>query len=131
MPAGRPTKYDPAMCAIVIAAGEDGETLAGMAEACDVDRETINNWMDAHPEFSRAVKRGLQRAQVWWERQGKIGTFGGVKDFNATSYIFQMKNRFRADWNDTVKTDHTSSDGTMTPNVIERVIVQAKPDGQE
>ena len=131
MPAGRPTKYDPAMCAIVIAAGEDGETLAGMAEACDVDRETINNWMDAHPEFSRAVKRGLQRAQVWWERQGKIGTFGGVKDFNATSYIFQMKNRFRADWNDTVKTDHTSSDGTMTPHVIERVIVQAKPDGQE
>jgi transposase len=131
MPAGRPTKYDPAMCAIVIAAGEDGETLAGMAEACDVDRETINNWMDAHPEFSRAVKRGLQRAQVWWERQGKLGTFGGVKDFNATSYIFQMKNRFRADWNDTVKTDHTSSDGTMTPHVIERVIVQAKPDGQE
>lgn len=131
MPAGRPTKYDPAMCDKVIAAGEEGETLAGMAEACDVDRETINNWMSSHPEFSRAVKRGLQRAQVWWERQGRLGTFGAVEGFNATSYIFQMKNRFRADWNDTVKTDHTSSDGSMTPQVIERVIVQAKPDGQE
>lgn len=126
MPAGRPTKYDPAMCAIVIDAGEEGETLAGMAEACDVDRETINNWMAANPEFSRSVKRGLQRAQVWWERQGKIGTFGGVKDFNATSYIFQMKNRFRADWNDTVKSEHSGPDGGAIIQKIERIIIDPK-----
>jgi transposase len=126
MPAGRPTKYDPAMCDIVIAAGEDGETLAGMAEACDVDRETINNWMAANPEFSRAVKRGLQRAQVWWERQGKIGTFGGVDGFNATSYIFQMKNRFRADWNDTLKSEHSGPDGGAIPIEIKRTIVDPK-----
>jgi len=114
------------MCAIVIAAGEEGETLAGMAEACDVDRETINNWMAANPEFSRAVKRGLQRAQVWWERQGKIGTFGGVDGFNATSYIFQMKNRFRADWNDTLKSEHSGPDGGAIPVEIKRTIIDPK-----
>lgn len=103
MPAGRPSKYDPSFCAIVIAAGEEGKTLAGMAEALDVDRETLNNWRNAHPEFSRAVKRGLQKSQAWWEEQGRIATFGAVDGFNATSYIFQMKNRFREDWNDTVK----------------------------
>jgi hypothetical protein len=37
----------------------------------------------------------------------------------------------RARWAEKHEIDHTSSDGTMTPNVIERVIVQAKPDGQE
>lgn len=126
MPAGRPTKYDTSMCAIVIAAGEEGETLAGMAEACDVDRETLNNWMAAHPEFSSAVKRGLQRAQVWWERQGKVATFGAVPGFNATSYIFNMKNRFPSDWREKQDVDLTSSDGSMTPQVIERVIVQPK-----
>ena len=128
MPAGRPSKYNPSMCAIVIAAGEEGETLAGMAEACDVDRETINNWMVAHPEFSRAIKRGLQRAQVWWERKGKEGTFGGVDGFNATSYIFQMKNRFRSDWNDTVKNEHTGADGGAIVQKIERIIVDPRDD---
>jgi hypothetical protein len=107
MPAGRPTKYDESFCAIVLAAGEDGKTLAGMAEALDVDRETVNNWREAHPEFSRAVKRGLQKAQAWWEDQGRIATFGAIDGFNATSYIFQMKNRFRDDWNDTIKQEHS------------------------
>lgn len=57
---------------------------------------------------------------------GRVSTFGGTEGFNATSYIFQMKNRFRAEWNDTIKSDHTSSDGSMTPQVVERIIIQAK-----
>lgn len=111
MPAGRPSKYDPSFCAIVIAAGEQGKTLAGMAEDLDIDRDTLNRWRDAHPEFCRAVKRGLQKAQAWWEDQGRVATFGGIDGFNATSYIFQMKNRFREDWNDTIKQEVTGKDG--------------------
>ena len=109
MPAGRPTKYDPAMCEMVIAMGEEGKTLAGMADALDVDRETINNWRSEHPEFSRAVRRGLEKAQAWWEEQGRIATFGAIEGFNATSYIFQMKNRFRDEWNDTIKSEHSGT----------------------
>src|SRR5690606_34119124 len=95
-PVGRPTKYDPAMCDIVIQVGEEhAGTLAEMAEACDIHRETLNEWIKANPEFSDAVKRGLQKSQIWWERQGKSATFGATDGFNATSYIFNMKNRFR------------------------------------
>lgn len=101
------------MCAVVISAGEEGKTLAGMADALDVDRETLNAWRAAHPEFSRAVKRGLEKAQAWWEEQGRLATFGGVDGFNATAYIFQMKNRFRDEWNDTVKQE-TKGDQTLT-----------------
>lgn len=100
MPAGRPTKYKPEFCDLVIKVGGEGGTLAAMAEACDVDRSTINDWIDVHPEFSRAIKRGLQKAQVLWEKQGMLATFGGVDGFNATSYIFNMKNRFKEDWRD-------------------------------
>ena len=100
MPAGRPTKYNPDLCNTVLAAGIEGKTLAGMAEACDIDRSTLNAWMEIHEEFSRAVKRGLQKAQVDWEDKGRIATFGGIEGFNATSYIFQMKNRFKEDWRD-------------------------------
>ena len=126
MPAGRPTKYKPEMCEIVIREGGQGKTLVGMADALDIQRETLNEWMKIHPEFSDSVKMGLRKSQAWWEEQGRLATFGGIEGFNATSYIFQMKNRFRAEWNDTIKSDHTSSDGSMTPQVVERVIIQAK-----
>lgn len=122
-PVGRPSKYKPEFCDVVIAAGEEGKTLAGMAEACDVHRETLNDWMDANPEFSVAVKRGLQKAQACWEDKGMQATFGGVEGFNATSFIFNMKNRFKEDWRDKHEVDNTSSDGSMSPQVIERVIV--------
>jgi len=40
--------------------------------------------------------------------------------------IFWMKTR--AGWREKQEVDLTSSDGTMTPQVIERVIVQPKDD---
>lgn len=101
MPAGRPSKYDPAMCEAVIAAGEQGMTLAEMANEIGVDRATVRNWMEQHEEFFHAVKSGLDKAQAWWEAKGREATFGGIDGYNATSYIFQMKNRFKDDWADT------------------------------
>jgi hypothetical protein len=126
MPAGRPTKYRPEMCEVVVKSGAEGKTLLGMANDLDIQRETLNEWMKTHPEFSDAVKEGLQKSQAWWEDQGRIATFGGTKNFNPTSYIFNMKNRFPSDWREKQDVDLTSSDGTMTPQIIERVIVQPK-----
>ena len=107
MPAGRPSKYDPAMCETVIAAGEQGMTLAEMADAIGVTRETLRQWVNDRPEFSSAVKEGLDKAQAWWERKGREATFGEIPGYNATSYIFQMKNRFKDDWRDKVEQEHS------------------------
>lgn len=104
MPGGRPTKYKPEFCDIVIAAGKEGKTKAEMAAAIDVDRATLNDWMEKHPEFSRSVKRGLDYAQAWWEARGREATFKS-EGFNATSFIFNMKNRFAEDWRDKVESD--------------------------
>lgn len=123
--AGRPSKYDPSFCETVIACGEQGDTLAGMAEACDVDRSTLNDWIESHEEFSRAVKRGLQKAQAWWERKGREATFGGHDGFNATSFIFNMKNRFKEDWRDKVDHSHENPDGTA---ITFTTIYERKPD---
>jgi hypothetical protein len=123
----RPTKYDPGMCDTVIAAGEEGKTLAEMAAELDVDRATVNEWIERHEEFSRAVKRGLDKAQAWWEKQGRIATFGGFDGFNATSYIFQMKNRFREDWRDKQDLEHTGPNGG--PIAVTEIILRgAKAD---
>ena len=115
---GRPSKYDPAFCDTIIRCGTEGMTLAEMADALDVDRATIADWREHKPEFSRAVNLGLQKAQAWWERQGRIATFGGCDGYNATSYIFQMKNRFREDWRDKQDVDVNAS---VTVNIARLV----------
>ena len=111
MPAGRPTKYSCEMCNTVIECGLEGKTVAEMAVAIGVSRETFNEWRHAKPQFSDAVKLGLLYAQAWWEEKGRVATFGGIEGYNATSYIFQMKNRFRDDWSDRRSLEHTGKDG--------------------
>jgi len=113
MPAGRPTKYKKEFCEVVVKVGERGDTITAMAEACDIHKETLRDWMAAHPEFSVAVNRGLQKAQAWWEQKGKEMAVGDISAGNPTTYIFNMKNRFKEDWRDKHEVDNTSSDGSM------------------
>lgn len=111
MPAGRPSEYDPALCDILDAMGNDGEGMAEAIVACGIAKETFYRWQELYPEFSNAVNRMKQRSQSWWEAEGRKATFGKVPGFNATSFIFNMKNRFKEDWSDTVKSEHTGKDG--------------------
>jgi len=129
---GRPTVYDEERCCqIVIECGRNGQTLAEMASALGVDRATVADWREKHPAFSRAVKRGLEEAQAWWERKGREATFGAVPGFNAVSWIFNMKNRFTDDWKDRQQVDNTSSDGSMTPQVVQYVLPDNGRDKKE
>ena len=63
---------------------------------------------DSEP-FRLAEKRRKALCRVWWEKRGR--EMAGGADGNATVWIFNMKNRFG--WRD--KTDHSSSDGSMSP----------------
>lgn len=98
-PGGRPTKFRPEMCEQVIELGKTGASKAEMALELDIAMSTFALWEQQIPEFSEAVKRASQLSRGWWEKKGRLATFDS-KDFSATSYIFQMKNRFREDWSD-------------------------------
>ncbi len=63
-------------------------------------------------DFRRTVKQCKDLCQVWWERQGRKMSCG-ESDGNATTWIFNMKNRFG--WHDKQQVDNISSDGSMTP----------------
>jgi len=105
MAGGRPTKYKPEFCEIAIECGKQGMGKAEIASKLGVVRETLWDWGNKKPEFSNALKRAYEEGLSWWERKGREATFGGVEGFNSTSYIFQMKNRFKEDWRD--KHDHS------------------------
>ena len=106
---GRPTDYLPEHCAKVVALGREGASKAEMAHALGCTRQTMDNWAASNPEFLDAVKEATEAAQGWWESQGRQATFGAKPGFNATSFIFNMKNRFPADWKDKTETEHSGS----------------------
>jgi len=97
---GRPTKYNSAMCERVIECGSQGMGKCEMAEELGITFTSFETYQQQHPEFLEAVKEALRKSQAWWERKGREATFGAVDGYNATSYIFQMKNRFKQDWAD-------------------------------
>lgn len=50
-PVGRPTKYEPRFCEMVIKAGKQGYSLGAFAGMIGVSRPTIDAWAKEHPEF--------------------------------------------------------------------------------
>lgn len=106
---GRPTKYKPEFCETVVSIGKEGGSKAEMACAIGVMRNTMGDWEKDHPEFSNAVKLAVEESQAWWEKKGRSATFGGYEGFNASAFIFQMKNRFRDDYRDKVEVAHSIS----------------------
>lgn len=94
MPAGRPTKYRPEYCQIAEDTLSEGLSQAVLAGKLNVDEDTITNWKAEHEEFFGAIKRGSSKGRELWERMGIQGASGQIDGFNATSWIFNMKNRF-------------------------------------
>lgn len=131
MSGGRPTVYGPEVLKKARGyltsfkdMGDPVPSIAGLACVLGVVRETCHAWAKDpnKEEFSNILKELSQRQERELLSNGLAG------NFNASITKMMMT---KHGYSDKVEQDHTSSDGTMTPNVIERVIVQAKPDGQE
>lgn len=108
MPAGRPSKYDPAFCEQVIEFGKQGYSKAEMAAALEVTRTTMDNWAAEHEEFLDAVQCASEFSLAWWEGKGRqnLTTAG----FQASLYSKAMSGRFPAEpYRE--RFEHTGKDG--------------------
>lgn len=94
---GRPTDYRPEYCQMLIDHMKQGNSFESFGAVADCAESTLYVWRDANPEFSEAYKRGSAYSRKFWEDLGIVGTVEG-KNFNATTWIFNMKNRFK--WTD-------------------------------
>jgi len=83
--------------------GAQGGWLSEMAEACDVARSTMDEWAANHPEFSEALTRAKQKAQVWFEIKGREGLT--ADKFNAPLWQKQMSARHRDEYTEKVQTE--------------------------
>ncbi|WP_423063755.1 hypothetical protein [Candidiatus Paracoxiella cheracis] len=94
---GRPTKYSPEMCGLVLEFMREGKSLAEVSLDLNIDYLTLHRWQDPSskyykPDFCKAIKKGKWFAQGAWEKAGREGL--DKKDFNCALWYMNMKNRF-------------------------------------
>jgi hypothetical protein len=124
MPAGRPSKYDPAYCDAVVEHMKDGSSLTSFAAEIDVARSTINEWMEAHREFSEACARAKAKCAAWWEKTNR--TLASTGTGNQGACKLGLTNMAPDEWRD--KREHEHS-GSLKVERVERIIVDpANPD---
>lgn len=79
---------------------------------------TLKNWCDKHPEFLTAYEKAEQLQKDILVQNGLIG------GYTAQFAMFVGKNF--TDMKDKQEIDNISSDGSMSPTKIERIIVDIK-----
>ena len=119
MPAGRPTKYDPAHCEVAEATLAEGFSEAVLAGRLGVCLDTVTEWKNRYPDFSASIKTGKAKGAEVWE--ARLHTLASTGDGNATAIIFGLKNRVPSLWRD--KTEQEMSGQVNTVTRIEHVIV--------
>ena len=97
---GRPSKYDPKYCEMLIEHMSKGYSFESFGAVIGSNRDTLYEWAKRHSEFSDAKKHANDRCLEFWEKQGIEGLYSyedGPK-LNSSVWIFNMKHRHR--WRD-------------------------------
>ena len=100
---GRPERYKKEYCEQLIehmAKGFSYESFAGKLGVC---RDTLYEWEKRHQIFFDSKKKGKAQMLLMLEDIGMQGMTGKINGFNASTYIFTMKNK--CNWTDSQTID--------------------------
>lgn len=89
---GAPTKYKPEYIQKLIDFLAQGYPFEAFAGEINVNPDTVYEWAKVHKDFSDAKKMGRSKGLKAFCDIGKAGTLGKVKNFNATPWVFMLKN---------------------------------------
>ena len=106
---GRPTKYKPEYCQLLIDHMSKGYSYQCFGSVVGVAKSTVEDWEKKKAAFRGAKEVGTALSLHFWEKIGINAVCGRIPGFNASAYIFTMKNKFN--WTD--RTD-LKIDATIT-----------------
>ncbi len=110
MAIGRPSKYNPQYCDLVIKMMKKGHSKLFVAGKIGISRDTLYEWCRRYPEFSDTIKVGEMKSYAYWEEIGMKAMRGKVKGFKPSLWIFTMKARFGWRDNSSVKREKDMAD---------------------
>lgn len=109
MAMGRPTKYKPEFCEMLIKHMSEGYSFASFGGVAGCSEETLHQWKKQYEDFSESYKKGQALSMQFWEKLGMAQAIGQTKGSSAT-WIFNMKNRFK--WTDRVEQTNDFKEGS-------------------
>lgn len=109
---GRPTMYKPEYCEKVIECMGKGLSVHAFAGEVGVSKDAVYAWRDKHSEFAEAIKIGRGKLHAFFEKMGLHAMAGKIPKFNASTYIFTMKNK--CGWTDKMEQTITEHDINIT-----------------
>jgi len=99
-PFGRPTKYKPEYCQMLIDHMSKGFSFESFCAIINVHPDSLHEWVKTHKDFSVAKIQGKEMEGMFWERILIAGATGQIPGYNAASVIFALKNKLPQRWRD-------------------------------
>jgi hypothetical protein len=124
---GRPTKYDPRYCEMLVDFGSQGFSTGAFAGLIGTCKQTVENWKVEHPEFLVAAQRARAARLMKWEGIALDNAKNGKGAPAMTQ--FALKNIDKDEWQDVSRQEQTGPDGGPIQHAvtrIERVVVDTK-----
>ena len=97
-PVGRPSLYRPEFSQKVIELGKQGKSITQMASRLGVEKISLYDWKERHPEFATAIATALTHSQDWWEEKAQAALES--RNFNAILWKHCVTSRFRDDYSE-------------------------------
>lgn len=89
---GRPSKYKPEYCQMLIDYMAQGFSFKSFGSIPEVSEDTLHEWCKVYPDFSESKKIGKVKQANMLESIGIQAMQGKILNFNATAWVFYMKN---------------------------------------
>lgn len=96
--------YKKEFCDQLVKHMESGLDFESFAKVLGVSKNTLNRWVQDRPGFAYAKEVGEGAYYHHWVELGMRGAKGLVKGYNASTWIFTMKNKFG--WKDIIENNN-------------------------
>ncbi len=113
---GRPTKYKPEFCQMLIDHMSEGYSFESFGAIAEVWDSTLDDWVNTIPEFADA-KQTARKKQLY-ANEKLIRDVAKYGDGNATAAIFILKNCHPKTWRDRREIDITPPKDLSTEELI-------------
>lgn len=119
---GRPSEYNPEYCDKLITHMSEGLSFESFAGTIGVSKQALYDWTKVHDEFLYAKEIGFEKSRLFWETAGINLAVKGIG--NATAFVFNMKNRFRGEWNDKTEVETNNTTTIVDPSEFMKKLLE-------
>jgi hypothetical protein len=124
-------KFRPIMCKKVVEMMKQGASITEVLLELDICWQTYCNWTNPESkwyqdDFHEAIQKGKRFSQGWWERLGRRvmspDADSQYRNPNPTMFIFNMKNRFKEDWQEVTTQKNTGANGGPIEYTLREIV---------